>query len=1087
MLGLLCRGGLLTSGPLKAAGIVLLAAIWISAICSFKDMVCLQYSRQQLFNLRNDSNNISCVFTDFRKIGVCKTKTHRGVRGSGHRRPIQSISSSRNELNVRSRGVNYNNLFNITSHAIEPANNNHAVKFGLLNARSVRNKVSEIVDHVIEEELDIAAFTETWLKSDGSDCMVEGDLCPPGFKLVLQSHSSHSNDKKNRKGGVGILFKENIKQKNVERSHSPKSFDYIESILYTHGSPLHLIVIYRFPPNAKNKLTVNQFLDEFSSFLEEKILTTSRLLIVGDFNFHVDNINDKNAEHFLSVLDTFDLQQHVHQSTHARGHTLDLIITRSSDQLVEDLSVTDTAISDHFWATCLLPGQKSKSVKKEISYRKIKAIDIAQFKSDIELSSLSSSFNDVDTAVTTYNTELAKILDKHAPIVRKTVTLHPEAPWFNDEIKNAKKERRKAEHTWRKSNLTVHREIFVEKKTTVNNLIKSAKETYYSDMVSESEQKNLFKIVDKITNKKPTNVLPEHTSAKDLADKFGTFFTQKIEKIRDRLAISTTPDESTQMVNVEDNSTIPPSLDHLEPTTCEEVKKIVMSSKVSSCRLDPIPTQFLKILLDVLLPILTNIINLSFDSGSVPTDLKIALILPLLKKLGLDPEIFKHFRPVSNLSYLSKLMERVAAKRLLGHMSLHHLHEIFQSSYKEFHSTETALLRVHNDIRTALDNKKCVLLILLDLSAAFDTINHSTLLSRLSSVIGISGKALEWFASYLRNRFQSILIDGVESSVWQLLFGVPQGSVLGPILFIIYTSPLGKILRDLGISYHFYADDSQLYISFDISEADTAVQKIEDAIEIIRKWMAENFLCLNDDKTEVLLISSQQNKKLLNIPFIKIGDQLISPTTDARNIGFIFDNLLNCKKHIATTSKSAWFQLRKIGQIRQYLDAKSTEQLVHSFVTSKLDINNALLYGLPDNLLHKLQVIQNAAARLVKKLPKHCHITPILQELHWLPVRRRIDYKILLIVFKALHGLAPQYIREILTKRPEQTRSMRSNDTELLQVPPVGTKCIQYSNKNFIRFAPLLWNSLPLALRKCDKLIPFKRQLKTHLFSEAYS
>jgi hypothetical protein len=146
---------------------------------------------------------------------------------------------------------------------------------------------------------------------------------------------------------------------------------------------------------------------------------------------------------------------------------------------------------------------------------------------------------------------------------------------------------------------------------------------------------------------------------------------------------------------------------------------------------------------------------------------------------------------------------------------------------------------------------------MLDLSAAFDTIDHPTLLSRLASVIGLSGKALQWFSSYLSERVQSVLIEGVESAMWKLLFGVPQGSVLGPILFIIYTSPLGKILQKLGINYHFYADDTQLYISFDIDEVGEAVEKIEEAVAIISDWMCNNFLCLNEDKTEFLLIASK--------------------------------------------------------------------------------------------------------------------------------------------------------------------------------------------------------------------------------------
>ena len=237
--------------------------------------------------------------------------------------------------------------------------------------------------------------------------------------------------------------------------------------------------------------------------------------------------------------------------------------------------------------------------------------------------------------------------------------------------------------------------------------------------------------------------------------------------------------------------------------------------------------------MNVLLPILTQLINMSFEQGVMPGDLKKALIIPLLKKLGLDPEILKNFRPVSNLPFLSKLIECVSAKRLLDHMNLNHLHELFQSAYKKFHSTETALLRVQSDIHQALDEKKCVILILLDLSAAFDTIDHTILLERLQSHTGICGKALAWFKSYMQGRNQSVLINDKASSIWELLFGVPQGSVLGPLLFIIYTSPLGQLLRDLGISYHLYADDTQLYLTFDLENASDRIKTIEKAVLLI--------------------------------------------------------------------------------------------------------------------------------------------------------------------------------------------------------------------------------------------------------------
>ena len=188
---------------------------------------------------------------------------------------------------------------------------------------------------------------------------------------------------------------------------------------------------------------------------------------------------------------------------------------------------------------------------------------------------------------------------------------------------------------------------------------------------------------------------------------------------------------------------------------------------------------------------------------------------PLLKKMSLNPEVLKNYRPVSNLTFVSKLIEKTVSSQLISHLENNDLLETFQSSYKPRHSTESALLRVSNDILRAIDDKQCVFLTLLDLSAAFDTIDHCILLEVLHD-LGVEGIALEWFRSYLSNRSQCISIDGVHSVPQNLPHGVPQGSVLGPLLFCTYMTELGKIIRKHGLNFHTYADDTQIYLAFKV-------------------------------------------------------------------------------------------------------------------------------------------------------------------------------------------------------------------------------------------------------------------------------
>ena len=438
---------------------------------------------------------------------------------------------------------------------------------------------------------------------------------------------------------------------------------------------------------------------------------------------------------------------------------------------------------------------------------------------------------------------------------------------------------------------------------------------------------------------------------------------------------------------------------------------------------------------------------------------------------------------MSNLTFLSKLIERVVAKRTWEHMIANNLHELYQSAYKRFHSCETALIKVQNDILSALDDDKCVILVLLDLSAAFDTVDHKKLLHILAERIGMGGVVLEWFTSYLTERIQSVTIDGIESDIWNILFGVPQGSVLGPILFTIYTSPLGDILRRHNITYHFYADDTQLYLSFDIDSLHCTISKIEACLVDIKKWMAAHFLCLNDNKTELLVIGKKHLLKDLPDISLKIGNDKIAPSSIARNIGAVFDNTLSMSDHISAISRGAWFHLNQISKIRSYLDESSTKTLIHSFVSSRLDSFNSLLHGVPKYELAKLQRIQNAAARLITGLKKHDHVTPTLIHLHWLPIEARIDFKILVLVFKCLNGLAPKYLSDLITPR-NTNRSLRNSGVISLVVPV--RKNVTLGQRAFSYAGPFMWNILPDECKTAKTLYCFKRRLKTHLFKIAY-
>ncbi len=587
--------------------------------------------------------------------------------------------------------------------------------------------------------IDLLGLTETWLKPGDADAPKIEDLKPNGYKLP------HEPRKKKRGGGVGILHRSNIDIA-TKVSVTFKSFEYMETVLKSPCKSVRVIVVYRPPPSKENRLTCKMFFEDFTVFLEQQTIANGCLLIMGDFNFHIEDASDREAMQFLELLDVNNLQQHISQITHKDGHTLDLVITRKDEDTVCNIHVSQPGISDHSAIHFQLTLDKPGYCRKEITYRKWKSLDISSFEADIQQSEIVQQPADsVTEIVEQYYSVLEGLLEKHIPLKKNTILIRPAAEWYTEEIAEAKSERRRLERYWRFSRLEIDRQLHAAQCRVVQNLLDKARCQYYNNIIKENsgDQKVLYKTVNKLLHRKAETPLPSHTSLEELAERFADFFSDKIMKIREKLL----PQRGTFCETHMSGSI--PLLTEFQEASEEEVKKLIKESAPKSCQLDPVPTWLLKECLSSLLPVITRIVNLSLSSSVVPEKLKEALLSPLIKKALMDSELLKNFRPVSNLAFISKIIEKVVASRTISHMCINKLYEPMQSAYRKYHSTETALLRVQNDILMSVDKKGAVVLLLLDLSAAFDTVDHAILLSRLSGWLGIQGKALTWFQSYL--------------------------------------------------------------------------------------------------------------------------------------------------------------------------------------------------------------------------------------------------------------------------------------------------------------------------------------------------
>jgi len=947
-----------------------------------------------------------------------------------------------------------------------------SVRVGLFNARSVGNKSASIQQWITDAKLNVVALAETW-----HDDALSPDLiacAPVGFKFVEKARQRVDNlSLRTNHGGICLLYDNSL---NIRLIQLPTftSFESLAVYVYRAGFNAVIVVLYR--PGSSN--VTQLFFDELSDMLERLAIYSSPLVIVGDFNVHVDDRADTSSAKLHDILVNYCLQQHVASPTHVCGHILDLFITRDSQDIVM-MPIDTPLLSDHSFVVgevnCLTPASASVSRHQVRNWR---TFDIDAFTADLLRTKLVVSPPcDVTDAFTCYNDTLRLLLDKHAPSELKLVRRRSDtAPWYDKECRSVKKTTRNLERRYRSRRTVENKSAWRQQFDFQRNFYQNKVNSFWTTTVNEhrNNPRRLWKTVDKLLQPPKQDL-----STKLTADDFAIFFKDKVAKIRLSTATASRPVISSRQT---------PSLSSFPPVTVEEITKLLNSSPSKSCQLDPIPTWLLKRLSTHITPVICHLCNLTMQSGIFPSVLKEARVRPLLKKSTLDPDNASSYRPISNLSYISKLVERVVVKRFTNHVGTHNLFPVQQSAYRPFHSTETAVLSVHDLLVRSIDNNQISVLVLLDLSAAFDTVDHEILLSVLSGRFGVNGTALNWFRSYLSGRTQTFTYAGNQSISYQLDCSVPQGSVLGPVEFVSYTEDIVELFERHRMRSYLYADDTQLLDSCRLNDIKNVQVRVRDCTNEVAHWCESRRLQLNGEKTEAIWVGSRSNLTKLSGAdrSLTVSSTTIQPTSVVRDLGVLLDDELSMKQHVSKVAATCFYQLRRLRQIRRRVGQDVTLQLVMALIIPRLDYCNSVLAALPSSTLHLLQRVQNTAARLVFELRHHDHVTPAFIQLHWLPIRWRIHYKLCTLMHAVHTGRCPHYLVDIVTLTSHrQTRSgLRSADSTNYTIPRLRTK---FGERAFSYAGPAAWNSLPADLRVIQETAAFRRRLKTHCFNLAFN
>jgi hypothetical protein len=404
-----------------------------------------------------------------------------------------------------------------------------------------------------------------------------------------------------------------------------------------------------------------------------------------------------------------------------------------------------------------------------------------------------------------------------------------------------------------------------------------------------------------------------------------------------------------------------------------------------------------------------------------------------------------------------------------------------QSAYRRGHSTETALLKLANDIYCGSDKGHRTLLIQLDLSAAFDMIDVNILLRRLERSFGLTGTTLNWIRSYATGRMQYVRFGDHCSTTTMNSFGVPQGSVLGPMLFSLYVAPIADVIKSHDVMHAQYADDTQLYIGLSRASATT----MDGCFTAVHRWFEVNGLALNPDKSEATVIGTgARHRQEGEIGSVRLGDVDIPVSDSVRSLGITIDKTMSFDRHVNNICKTSFCHIRALHRIRPFITTEDAKAVATAVVSSRLDYCNSLLYGTSAANVQKLQRVQNSLARTVVCASRRSTSAPILANLHWLPVAARIKYKVALLTFKALTTRRPAYLADLIQQHTS-TRQLRSS--QHFKLHDSGAKTA-FGSRAFCHSAPTVWNSLPSDLIDNFNSLTtadFKRRLKTVLFSDS--